>query len=108
MTQYRDDMFSEDQIAQAIGELSEYYTMRVIATLAAGAYTPAVIRAFTALADSLGLAVDMDGSGMTLRTEQGYRYQRDQALSNLRYAAERGEITPAAMEPAGSEGTTEA
>lgn len=90
-----DEMFSGEQIAEAIGNLASYDKYTDVATLINGEYGPAVLKAFAELARTLGLPVTIESYRMAIRTEKPIEDQRRSAIQSLRYRAERGEIEPA-------------
>lgn len=103
---YTDDMFSDEQVAEALSSLTTWETWEDVATLINGDYKHGVVTAFSALAGQLGLSVTVSGSGLVIRRQRTDADKRAIALRGLRYRAGRGEIVPANL-PATEEGTPE-
>lgn len=93
--EYTAELFSGEQIAEAIGKLSDYHRYADVATLTNGDYGPETLEAFAKLARTLGLRVATTGYNLTIRREVPHEKQREAALRNLQAQAERGEIEPA-------------
>jgi hypothetical protein len=91
---YTAEMFSGEQIATALNQLSDYERYTEVATLAGGEYEPATLKAFAELARTLKLNVRASYN-FTIRREQPLEARRNSALHNLQRLAERGEIEPA-------------
>lgn len=89
----KDDDFTEDEIEQAVFNLSDYYLYTDIATFNTGkTVPPAQLSAWANFAQTLGGEMLVEGSGFRVRRPTTDKEQREQALSNLkqkRYAAQR-------------------
>ena len=90
-----ENIFSDEQIAKAISELSSYNKYKDIATLTAGDYNPEVIEAFAKLARALKSAIRSEYGNLKVVQELPYADQLKSALATLKYQAERGELIPA-------------
>ncbi len=92
---YGAELFSDEQIAQALEDLGDYEKYEDAATLAAGVYDPAVIEIFTKLARVLGTTVTSAYGGMKIMREKPLSERRAATLRSLQDAAEQGTIIPA-------------
>ena len=92
---YTDDMFSGEQIAEAIAAQSPYDKYTDVATLRQGEYKPETLEAFAKLARTLGGNITTSYGNMAVQRERPIEERRLTALYALRAKAERGEIEPA-------------
>lgn len=87
------ELFTEQQIADAIGNLPDFSKYVTVAQLAVGEYAPSVITAFAALAKALELPVATESYvGLVIRRLKPARDLRACALDQLIHKRERGEI----------------
>jgi hypothetical protein len=95
--EYTAEMFSGEQIADAIAKLQDYEKYVDVSRLSVGAmdFEPEVIEAFAKLARSLHLPIHFEYGGLTIRREKPLEERRRSALLDLQRRAERGEIEPA-------------
>jgi hypothetical protein len=94
-TEITAELFSGEQILEAIAALQDYYKYEDVASLKSGTYEPEALEAFAKLARVLKLPVSGQYGGLTIRRELPIEQQRKSALEELQRKAERGDIEPA-------------
>jgi hypothetical protein len=95
--EYTAEMFSGEQITEAIGALPDDNRYADVSRLSGSDmdFDPDVIEAFAKLARSLHLPIRLQYGGLVIRRERPLHELRRQALYELQRKAERGEIEPA-------------
>lgn len=91
---YPAEAFSQAQLDSALADLLDHQRREAVATLAAGEFTPQVIRKFAELAGELGERVTVQGYQLTIYREKPYAERLRHALRNLNSAVLDGELTP--------------
>ena len=76
--------FTEEEIQEAVNDLSEYYLKEDVATLQGTNHSPVTVEAFSKLARTLGVPeITMTNDGMKLTRETSAQDRRKSAISNL-------------------------
>jgi hypothetical protein len=85
----KDEDFTEDDITEAIGNLSEYHLRTDVATYSGKKFSPAQMKAFATFVATIGdnaeISVD-DYRGMKVLRDTSPIERREQALTNLKSA----------------------